>query len=190
MSMTLPAVFEKHGIFDADIPTSGKGAVIKLQSGAEIHADLHIKETVMSDGRRWVFEANIAEALDEFMSNKSYEISVHQVQYEQQLSAYNREVAAAGERLEIMKEMGIVKTEVEHLPRLNKKLVKLYMSDGSIKPFYTVYNPLFNDDEYISQAVMNMKEHPEEWTLPSDGKQLTANASIINKPVPSKVIKF
>lgn len=190
MSMTLPSVFEAHNILDADLPKTGKGCVIKLKSGVEIHADLHIKETVMSDGRRGVFEANIAEALDEYMNAHYYDVAVKEADYQQQTTVYNRQVAAAGERLESLKEMGVVKYELQHLPRMGKMLVKLQMTNKAVNAFYADYSPLFDDDEYVKQAVEHLKAHQDLWSLPSDGKQLAANASVINKPAPSKILKL
>ena len=190
MSKPLPEVFEAHNILDADLPKSGKGCVIKLKSGVEIHCDLAIKETVMSDGRRGVFEQNIADSLDEYMSAHYYDVAVKETEYQQQQAVYNREITAAGERLESLMEMGVVKYELQQLPRMGKMLVKLQMTNNAVNAFYADYSPLFDDDEYIKQAVEHLKSHQDLWSLPSDGKQLAANASIINKPAPSKILKL
>lgn len=191
MSKTLPQVFESHDIFDATIPDSGKGCVIKMKSGSEIHCSLHIKPTVMSDGRSGVFEANKAEALDEFMNQHHYDIAVHKVQYEQELRVYNDQTQKAGERLDLMKEMGITKYEVTHLTRLNKALVTFTMTDGKVHPFYIDHDVWLDDEGYATAAAQQIKEMPELWALPSDGSQLMTNSvrEAINK-TPSRILKL
>lgn len=189
MSKTLIQVMEEHGIYDVTIPDSGKGCEIQMKSGAVVHCDLAIKPTTLPDGRKGVFEANKAEALDYFMNNKSYEIMVNSAAYEQQMSVYNREIKKVNEQAEMLREMGISKYELKHLPRLNKMFIEATMSDGGVQPFYGEYAPHKVEADYIAELIEYFKDKPELWRKPCES-ELSANAKKIVNNVPSRIIKL
>ncbi|HCB1505774.1 hypothetical protein GRP89_08475 [Citrobacter freundii] len=189
MSKTLLEVMESNGIYDVTIPDSGKGCEIQMKSGAVIHCDLAIKPTTLPDGRKGVFEANKAEALEWYMQHHFYEIAAHQAQYEQQMSVYNREIKKVNEQAELLREMGISKYELKHLPRTGKMYIEATMSDGSAQPYYGEYAPHKVEADYIAEFIEYFKDKPELWRKPCEG-ELSTNAKKIVNDVPSRIIKL
>lgn len=187
MSKTLIQVMESHGIYDVTIPDSGKGCEIQMKSGAVVHCDLAIKPTALPDGRKGVFEANKAEALDWYMQNHFYDIAVKETEYQQKISVYQREIKQVNEQAEMLREMGIASYELKHLPRLNKMFIEAKMSDGGAQPFYCDFGPHKVEADYMTEFIEYFKGKPELWRKPCEG-ELSTNAKKIVNDVPSRII--